>query len=142
MNGIRTLDILPRYNYQYQIGVLYFIFEKEQGNYTEKGAILLRRLNKYKMEDMMGVGASCVFGGLAAPYLFLSILWKVQGIHGQIFKFILIAAIVLPMGIDMFITTYLCQLYRWNKAWEEQYQDLLSQGMPAPNIETVEFPEI
>ena len=143
INGIKSSGIVPESGLPRKVGVIYYIFERCcYDECVNLGTILSERFNRKRLETLMEIGFSCVMAGLCVPFFLLALLWNEHNLWGQAAKYLLILTAVIPMSIDMAVTAYVCQLYRWNQSWEERYRDILSQGIAAPNIQTLEFPDI
>ena len=122
---------------------IYFVLDKEEDNSQEKRARILEdRMALYAVDDILAILEVLIyiFQFLVEPIIYWT--WYLSEPLMVIMKYMLIAILAALYSIEIFGFLYTCYLYLWNKKWEETYKDVLSEGKVAPNIETVEFPEL
>jgi len=122
---------------------IYFVLDKDKNNNQEKRAGILKdRMALYAVDDILAVLAELIFllQFIVGPIIYW--IWYSSEPLIVIGKYLLIAILVVLYSIEIFGFLYTCYLYLWNKKWEETYEDVLSEGKVAPNIETVEFPKL
>ena len=122
---------------------IYFVLDKEEDNSQEKRARILEdRMALYAVDDILAILEVLIyiFQFLVGPIIYWT--WYLSEPLMVIMKYMLIAILAALYSIEIFGFLYTCYLYLWNKKWEETYEDVLSEGKVAPNIETVEFPKL
>lgn len=140
---IKSFSIYLGGELTFNIGLIYYIFGyKKDGIYMKEALKLKKRLFEYQLREMMELSTIIVFSFLWTFLFVLFELWNVSTMSAIIAKYTIIFLMACGMMADIFGITYACQLFLWNKKWEETYHELLEQGITAPNIESVEIPMI
>ena len=122
---------------------IYFVLDKDKNNNQEKKARILKdRMTLYAADDILAALAVLIFLFHYPLGPIISWLWYSSEPQMVIARCLLILILTFFYSIEIFGFLYTCYLYLWNTKWEETYEDVLSEGKVAPNIETVEFPEL
>lgn len=139
----RAYDILRDDAVSFQIKAICYVLER--GKYEssiEKAKILKERFYLFGIQQVFDVPLFlyiCVMMGFG-PDLF--VIWNYHNVLAIILKCCIVVIIGCSMFIETLVIIYICQLYLWNQKWEETYSEVLLQGKSAPNIKTIEFPEL
>ena len=127
----------------FQIKAICYVLER--GKYkavSEKAEILKNRFYLYGVQQILEVPVLLYIFITLVFSIDLFEIWSWRSILAIIVKGSIAAVIAASMFIETLAIIYTCQLYLWNQKWEETYSGVLSQGNTAPNIETIEFPEL